>query len=370
MATLGRMNLARLVFAAAGLVLLTGCGSAAPAPSAPAASPAANAASAKPAASAPTSAAASASPASGSPAASGSAAASGLKKVTVGFSQLTGSESVLYGAADRGSFKKYGIDANVTRVEGTTIPPAMQSGDLQLASIGGSELVSVNSGGLGIVMIAASHNVPVFSLYGAKGITDVKELAGKTIAVTSIGSATDAAAHLFMTHFGLDDQVKHQAAGTAQGILAALEHGDAAAGIISPPQTVKADQQGMKELVNGPKLGIPFVQAGLGVTRAYMQANPDTVKAFMQGYYESWRFTIDPANQGAVLQTIMKWAQTDQQSAKETYEYLLPSWSRKGMPEVDPAGIQTIIDLSSNPKAKSLKPQDLIDNSLLAATAK
>src|SRR6185437_10451039 len=108
-------------------------------------------------------------------------------------------------------------------------------------------------------------------------------------------------AHVFMQHYGLDAQVKHQAAGSAEGVLAVLGGGDAAAGIMSPPTTVQAEQQGMKELANGPKLGIPFVQAGLTVTRAYLQANPDTVKAFLRGYYDAWKFTINPANEAAVL---------------------------------------------------------------------
>jgi len=263
-------------------LLLGACGGTAASPSPPPSGPAAASASvqAAPSGGAKPSGAASASP-----------AASGLTNVKVGFSQLTGSEAPLYLAADHKFFQKYGIKANVIRVQGTAMPPAMQSGELQFGTIGGSELVSVNVGGLPMVMLVAAHNVPVFSLYGAKGVNDVKDLAGKSIAVTSIGSATDAAAHLFMQHFGLDQQVKHQAGGTAQGILAVLERGDAAAGIISPPQTVKAAQEGMKELVNGPKLGVPFVQAGITVTRAYLKSNPDTVKAFLHGYYDAWKFT-------------------------------------------------------------------------------
>ncbi|HEX6511492.1 MAG TPA: hypothetical protein VF157_04280 [Chloroflexota bacterium] len=71
-----------------------------------------------------------------------------------------------------------------------------------------------------------------------------------------------------------------------------------------------------------------------------------------------------------MLQVIMKWAQTDQAAAKSSYDFLLPSWSRKGMPAVDLAGIQTIIDLNSAPNAKSLKPEDIVDNTLLSAIAR
>jgi NitT/TauT family transport system substrate-binding protein len=361
------MNVLRLSAAAAGVLLLAACGGAAPAPGAsPEAQPSSPAAAPNPSAASAAAKPSAVSAAAATAGASAKPAAGGLKAVKVGFSQLTGSEGVLYVGADQKSWQKYGIDAEVTRVGGTAMPPAMQSGELQFGTTGGSELVSVNLAGAPEVMIAASHNVMTFSLYGAKGVSDVKELPGKTIAVTTIGSATDAAAHVFMQHYGLDQQVKHQAAGSAQGVLAELERGDAAAGIMSPPTTIQAAQEGMKELANGPKLDIPFVQAGLTVTRAYLQANPDTVKAFLRGYYDAWKFTTNPTNQAAVLQTLMKWTKVDEPSAKATYDYLLPSWSRKGMPEVDPEGIRTIVALSSDPKAKALKMEDIVNTSLLA----
>src|SRR5690242_12294647 len=171
----------RLTAAGAAVVLLAGCGGAAPAASSSAAAPVS--AAAKPSAalalskpaSAPASVAAKPS-AAASGAAAAKPAASGLQAVKVGFSQLTGSEGVLYVGADQKSWQKYGIDADVTRVGGTAMPPAMQSGELQFGTTGGSELVSVNLAGAPEVMIAASHNVMTFSLYGAKGVSDVKEL--------------------------------------------------------------------------------------------------------------------------------------------------------------------------------------------------
>src|SRR5712692_709533 len=297
------------------------------------------------------------------------APSSGLTKVRAAYSQVTGTQGVLYVAVDQKFFERYGLDVEAGQVVGPQQPPAMQAGEVQFGVPGGNELISANLAGAPLVMIAAVTNVPVVSLYGAKGINDVKDLAGKTIAVTAAGSATDAAAQIFLQHFGLEKQVKRQAAGTSEAILAILERGDVSGGIFAPPTTVVAQKGGMKELVNGPNLGAPFVQSGVAVTRDYFRTKPDVVRRFLQGYYNSWKFCLDPANEAAVEQTIMKWTKSDAAAAKVTYDYMVPAWSRPNMPRVSLEGLQTILALSDNPKAKDANLAQVFDNSLLEAIA-
>jgi|SRR5579884_22408 NitT/TauT family transport system substrate-binding protein len=298
-----------------------------------------------------------------------SAPASGLTKVRAAYSQVSGTQGVLYTAVELKFFQRYGLEVEAGQVAGTQQVPAMQAGELQFGVPGGNELIGANLGGVPLVMIAAVTNVPVVSLYGGKGINDVKDLAGKTVAVTSAGSATDAAAQIFLQHYGLDKQVKRQAAGTTEAVLAILQRGEVAGGTFAPPTTVIAQREGMRELVNGPKLGVPFVQSGVTVTRDYLKSKPDLVRAFLRGYYDAWKFSIDPANEAAVEQVISKWTKSDQEAAKVTYDFMVPAWSRPGMPQVSVEGLQTILALSDNPKAKDANVKEFFDNSLLEAIA-
>ena len=339
----------RVFLAGAAALVLAACGGAA-APSSSAAAPARS--------SAITSAAGAA-----------SASPSGLTKIKVAYSQATASQGVLYTAVEQKFFERYGLDVEAIQVGGPQQPPAMQAGEIQFGTPGGNELILANIGGVAMVMIASSTNVPVLSLYGAKGVNDVKDLAGKSVAVTQAGSATDAAAQIYLQHYGLDKQVKRQAAGTSQAILAVLERGEAAGGLFAPPTTIAADRFGMKELVNGIKLGDPFVQAGSSVTREFLKAKPDLVKRFLQGYYSSWKFTIDPANEAAVEQTMAKWTKSDMAAAKLSYDYLVPAWRRPGMPMVSLEGLKTIAAISQNPKAKDANLSEFVDNSFLEAIA-
>lgn len=354
------------------LLTLAACGGAAapaaPSSVAPASKPAAAASAAPASASAKPNAAASGASVNASSKPSG--AASGLTKLKAAYSQTSSVQGALYLGADQGFFQKYGLDVEISQVAGTQQVPAMTAGELQFGTPGGNELVSADLGGASLVMIAVASNYPVFSLYGAKGVNDVKDLAGKSVAVTTAGSSTDAAARIYLQHFGLDKQVKIQPAATMEGILAVLQKGDAAGGVMSPPTTALADQAGLKELVNGPKLGVPMTHSGVTVTRDYLKAKPEIVKAFLQGYLDGWNFSVNPANEAAVEQTISKWTKVDAATAKAAYQYTEPAWARDKVPAVNTEGLQNVINLIDNPKAKDAKPDQFIDNSLIQGLAK
>ena len=308
--------------------------------------------------------------ASGSAAGSGKPAASGLTKVKAAYSQISAVQGPLYVGIDQKIFQKYGLDVEAGLVAGTQQPPAMQAGEIQFGTPGGNEIISADLAGASMVMMGVASNYPVFSMYGAKGVNDVKDLTGKSVGITTAGSSTDASAQIFLQKFGLEKQVKRQPSGSIEGILALVEKGEIAAGVVSPPTTVIAQRAGLKELVNGPKLGVPMLHSGVAVTRDYLKNKPELVKAFMQGYVEAWNFVIDPANEAVVEQSLAKWTKSDQETAKGSYEYVQPAWARDKSPAVNPEGLQNIINIIDNPKAKDAKPEQFFDNSIVQGLAK
>ncbi|MDE3078344.1 MAG: hypothetical protein KGJ86_23210, partial [Chloroflexota bacterium] len=117
-------------------------------------------------------------------------------------------------------------------------------------------------------------------------------------------------------------------------------------------------------------LGVPMVHAGVVVTRDYLKAHPDVVKRFLQGYLDGWRFVTDPANEASVEQTLVKWTKTDAAIAKASYAYVFPAWSKNRVPTVNVEGLKTILAAMNDPRAKGVKPEQFIDNSILESLAK
>lgn len=55
---------------------------------------------------------------------------------------------------------------------------------------------------------------------------------------------------------------------------------------------------------------------------------------------------------------------TDPDDLEETYRTFLPVWEK--VPYVSVAGVQALLNFATNPAAKTAKPEQFIDNSLVA----
>jgi NitT/TauT family transport system substrate-binding protein len=349
-------------------ILLAGCGGAT-APSAPASTAAAAAAAAAKAASA------AAEPASASaaarPPAAASAAAKQLTAVQAAYPQVSAVHTPLYVAKDEGFFANNGLDVALKIVQGPAETASLISGELQFGDFGGNELTDADLGGAGLVGIATLADVPVFSLYADKKYKTMNDLVGQSIGVTALGTTTSATAELFLKHFNLQDKVKIVGTGgTTESILAALTKGLVAAAIVNPASAEQARKLGFVELANGVTLGVPLNYDVIAVSKAYLSAHPDQVNGFLRGYQQGWAYSGEAANKAGTVKAMQKYSKFPDDLAEISYQSMLPVWSGKKVPTVDPRGIANVLSFSKNPKAASAKPEEFIDNSLIEAAAK
>jgi NitT/TauT family transport system substrate-binding protein len=221
-----------------------------------------------------------------------------------------------------------------------------------------------------LVMIATCSDLPVFSLYADKKYTSVQELGGQSLGITQAGSSTDAAAHIFLKHFDMTGKVNLVASGgTIPGILAAMETGVIAGGIMSPPTTQKAEEEGYAELVNGVKLGVPMNHSGVAVNKNYMKDHMDVVKEFLTAYLEGWSFVADPANKAEVVKVLAKYTETDERLATVGYDAMVPVWSTVKVPRVTRDAVANLLEVSNVANAQSANPDQFYDNSLIDSLA-
>jgi ABC-type nitrate/sulfonate/bicarbonate transport system substrate-binding protein len=224
--------------------------------------------------------------------------------------------------------------------------------------------------GADLVMIATCSDLPIFSLFANKKYTSVAELAGQSIGVTTAGSATDAAAHLFLKQFDMLDKVKIiPAGGTIPSILAAMDQGNIAGGVLSPPTTAVADQAGYAELVNGAKLGVPMNHSGIAVSRSYLKDHAEDVKNFLSAYAQAWTFAADPANKSDVEAVLGQYTQSDARLSEIGYQAMVPIWTGNKTPRVNPQAVGNLLQVSGVPDAASANPDQFFDDSLIDAVA-
>ncbi|HYY89192.1 MAG TPA: ABC transporter substrate-binding protein [Chloroflexota bacterium] len=293
-----------------------------------------------------------------------------LVKVKAAYPQPSAVQTPVYVAKEEGFFASYGLDVELNRVGGPAQAAALISGELQFGNMGANEVASAVLNGGPLVMIATFSDLPVFSLYADKKYTSVQELSGQSIGVTQAGSSTDAAAHIFLKHFDMTDRVHIVASGgTIPGVLAAMESGVVAGGILSPPTTQKAEEEGYAELVNGVKLGVPMNHSGVSVNKNFLKDHPDQVKAFLTAFLDGWKFVADPANKATVVKVIAKYTETDDRLGAVGYEAMVPVWSSVKVPKVTREAVANLLDVSGVANAQSASPEQFFDNSLIESLA-
>jgi len=284
--------------------------------------------------------------------------------------QASSVQGALYIARENGFFARHRLEVDLSQVGGTQQVAALLSGELQFGALGANEVANADLRGADLVMIATCSDLPIFSLFANKKYTAVPELAGQSIGVTTAGSATDAAAHLFLKQFDMLDKVKIlPAGGTVPAILAAMDQGNIAGGILSPPTTSRAEEAGYAELVNGAKLGVPMNHSGIAVSRGYLKDHADEVKSFLTAYQEAWTYAADPANKAGVIGVLAKYTQSDERLGEISYQAMIPIWTGNKTPRVNPQAVSNLLQVSGVPDAATANPEQFFDDSLIDSVA-
>lgn len=287
-------------------------------------------------------------------------------KVNVVYAQPSAIFTPLFVAQDQGFFAREGLSVGFTQATGTVAIATLMSGETQMLSTGATEVAGVDVAGGDVVMLAACSNYPAFSLYVTPAIHSVEDLAGRKVAVTTIGTSTDTTARIILEHYGLTDKVEIvSTGGTLAGIVAAMQAGIAAGGILSPPTTVKAEAAGFVEMVNGLRLGVPMTQASIAVRKSYLAGHHDIVMRFMRAYLAAWAFIRSPAHEAPAELAIAHYTRSTQDEATIAYKALVPVWQGVTLPRVDPTGVKNVLRFSANTRVREVDPLTLIDDSVL-----
>lgn len=279
------------------------------------------------------------------------------------YSGISGAFAPLWIAQDKGLFTKYGLSVDLKFIQPGTATQALLGKSLDITNPGG-ELIEAGLNGEKVVFFSGILNRVVFSMYSKPEIRAVADLRGRVLGVTQPGATTDFAARILLQQAGLspgkDTKILYLKG--MEPILAALSQGNIDAGIISAPVTLKARQAGFKELVDITEKNIPMIHAAFASTRDYLKEHPERVRQFLQGYLEGIK--VARADAELAKQIIGKYTKTtDAADLEETYRTFAVAWEK--VPFVSAAAVQTLLNFATHTAARSAKPEQFIDNSLL-----
>jgi NitT/TauT family transport system substrate-binding protein len=285
--------------------------------------------------------------------------------VTIAYVSPSAAFAPLFVASEAGLFTKYGLRAKVQIFGITVALKGLLSEEIDF-DVNGS-IVSARLGGATIKYFGAHLQHYVFQMWGAKGITTIEQLKGKTVAVSTPRGAIDIPTREVLKKFGLipDLDVKFVYNDQVPPILTAILTGTAAAGTISAPLTLKAREAGLNLLVDIGQLHIPGMLNGYKAAEKYLNKNPNTVFAFLKAMAEG--VVLAKKDKALATRSIGKFVKLDDQKMlDDAYEAYAPYWETSFAVQDQTIRAElSYLNEKEFPQAKNTNPREFFDNSFV-----
>ena len=150
-----------------------------------------------------------------------------------------------------------------------------------------------------------------------------------------------------------------QSGGMAE-TLAAIFSNRLQGAALSAPENIQARKAGLRMILDISKLEPNFPINSVILSRAYLASHQETLRKFMRAYVEG--ISIGKKDKAFTKKVLGKYLRTqDPEVLEESYEWIIKEvMAQTPYPPVQ--GIKTLLDASTNPKAKAIKPESLVDD--------
>jgi NitT/TauT family transport system substrate-binding protein len=299
------------------------------------------------------------------------AAAQPATKVRVGYDGFSMTSGPLNYADKQGLFKRLGLDVTPVFVEGgSTLTTAVVGRSIDIAQNGYTPAAAAAVAGADIVIIGGIANKLPFQLVVRNNITTAAQLKGQAIAISRYGSSTDTAVDFALAHLKLArNDVKVLQLGGPATRIAAVMSGQVAATVEQYPDTAELSRQGFHVLVDVTDIAGEYPNTGFATSRAYLRGNGEVVKKFFMAMATAvHEYKANPSVAIPLTQKFL--AVKDAGNAKAAYDAYVKIYPDDLRPSL--AGLKLVLDeiAKSNPKAATMKPEQLVDTSTLDALAR
>jgi len=277
------------------------------------------------------------------------APASAQDRVRLGLSVRNVVFLPFYYAKDAKIFEKHGLNVEIIQMRSDLQLAGLASGQIDFTpSVGPAGAAFAN--GMPLKALAVLYRAPLFALVSPPGVASVKELEGKKVAVSRIGSESHRYGSLMIEHGGADPKkVTFIQTGSTTVSLTAIQQGSVNAAVLSPPFTGIMAEKGFKILARSRSLAeAPWL--GLVANRQKVERQPEQVRNMLRSMrdvtalirrdkpavvsYIEKNFKVSPANasssyddiDGVMVDSLML-------SDEQIQKYLDNSYARGELPK-------------------------------------
>jgi len=266
---------------------------------------------------------------------------------------------------ENGYFEQAGLDLDLQKLGGVELATkAVLDGEAELAITPPEGAVSNFIGGGELRIVAANSNRLPMSLVARPEITSIAGLKGGRIGTSSLTEGTAIYTRIMLAREGLAYPADYSfaLAGIHTTRWEALQKGEIEAAPQPAPWNFMAQNAGYNLIGEIPDYIPEIIFAGIIGKKAWLDANGDTVAAFLRALDKAHAFVNDPANEdqcARIFQTIT--TRDDAELARRGYIYMrdLGMWPQHMA--IPANALNTTIDL--------MIQADLLDEAKRAAAA-
>jgi NitT/TauT family transport system substrate-binding protein len=293
---------------------------------------------------------------------------SGADKLIGIHSSRVMSQSMPWIAQEAGLFKKYDLDFQlVYLVSSGLVTAALLGGDAQMTLTGGvGNVRGYVQGATDLVFIGSVKNFMTQTIVAGGAIKKPEDLKGKKIGVTRIGSNSHYFTIQALRRFNMEpgrDFTFLQTGGDPESLVALVSGGIEVA-CLTAPNDAQAIAQGYHYVVYGPDLKIPYTAASFVTRRSVIAKRPQVIGQFMRAMAEAAK--ILHTDREFVYKVIGKQLRlTDRRVLDAGYNAEIQALEPRMVLKNE--SLQAILDEvgQTDPRAKKVKPQELIDTRYL-----
>ena len=271
-------------------------------------------------------------------------------------------------AQEAGIFKKYDLDFELVFIASSgMVTAALVGGDAEMTLTGGVGNVRGYVQGLtDLVFVGSAKNVMTQNIVVAPSIKRPEDLKGKRVAITRIGGNSQYFTIQALRKYNIEpgrDFTFIQTGGDPES-LAALLTGAIDTAVLTPPSDAQAIAHGFRYLIYGPDLKIPYAAASFVTKRSVIAKRPVVIGQFMKAMAEASK--IMHTDREFVYKVLGKYLRvTDRNVLDAAYNAEIKALEPRLAIKID--SIQAILDevAQTDPRARKVKPQELIDTRYL-----
>jgi ABC-type nitrate/sulfonate/bicarbonate transport system substrate-binding protein len=290
-------------------------------------------------------------------------------RVTFAYPSPSTSYLPLVAAYKQGFFEQENIQAELVQVRPAVAIPGVTINSIDYTTALQSS-ISARMRGAPLVIVGVFSDKPMDFLVGAKGIRSAKDLKGRIVGISAVGTQTYFLIIRLLKAIGLepDRDVTLRPVGDEGVRLQALQTGLIQATALGSQGVIQADKEGMKVIVASADVISSLAFAGLATNTSKLKENPQLIKRVLRASLKGLRYVQE--NRTGTINVLESWYRLDREVASASYDLARKSYSANG--EVDLKGIELNMEFAglTGKIEKENAPSDMVNFALLREARK